>query len=83
MTISPPSDRTVHQPVPTGEFTAGLTAAGVPAELVAVLAELFDELRSGRNATPTDVRRATGRPPRSLADVLATAAADPAPAPGR
>jgi hypothetical protein len=48
----------------------------VPAEMVAVLTELFGKVLDGRNAHLTDgVRRALGRQPRDFADYARDAAA--------
>lgn len=53
-----------------------MTDAGLPGDLIAVLAELFAELRDGNNASATDdVERALGRPPGSFAEFAQAAAA--------
>jgi uncharacterized protein YbjT (DUF2867 family) len=48
-------------PISDRDFADGMAAAGVPGELVTVLAEVFAELRDGRNAPADGVRRALGR----------------------
>jgi uncharacterized protein YbjT (DUF2867 family) len=65
-----------YVPVPLDEFTAGLAAAGVPADVTALLAFLFGEVLDGRNAHVTDgVQQALGRPPRDFRDFARDAAA--------
>jgi uncharacterized protein YbjT (DUF2867 family) len=65
-----------YLPIDGRAFTAGMTDAGVPDDLVAVLAEVFDELRDGRNASTADgVERALGRPPRGFAEFARSVAA--------
>jgi uncharacterized protein YbjT (DUF2867 family) len=65
-----------YHPITSQDFTAGMTEAGLPSGLVAVLAEVFAELRSGRNASTADgVERALGRPPRDFAAFARTTAA--------
>ncbi len=55
---------------------AGLAAAGVPADIVALVTYLFGTVLDGRNAQVADgVMRALGRPPRSFADYAIRAAA--------
>jgi uncharacterized protein YbjT (DUF2867 family) len=62
--------------MPIAEFTAGLAAGGVPAEVVALMTHLFTEVLDGRNAAPADgVRRALGRPATDLSDAVRRAAA--------
>ncbi|WP_299953946.1 NAD(P)H-binding protein [uncultured Modestobacter sp.] len=57
--------------VPFAAYAAGLTAAGVPDDVVALMAHLFTEVLDGRNAAPTDgVQRALGRPATDLADAV-------------
>ncbi len=57
-------------------FAAGLAEAGVPADLTALLMELFTTVLDGRNEHVTDgVRRALGREPRDFADYARDAAA--------
>ncbi len=56
--------------------SAGLAAAGVPADIVALVTYLFGTVLDGRNAQVADgVMRALGRPPRSFADYAIRAAA--------
>jgi uncharacterized protein YbjT (DUF2867 family) len=63
-----------YDAIPAGAFTAGLSTAGLPGALVAVLDEVFAELRDGRNAAPADgVQRALGRPPRGFEEFARTA----------
>ncbi|HEY8479628.1 MAG TPA: NAD(P)H-binding protein [Spirillospora sp.] len=58
------------------EFTAGLTAEGLPADLADLLTYLFTTVLDGRNAHVCDgVRRVLGRPPRDFADFARDAAA--------
>lgn len=58
------------------QFTAGMAEDGLPADLVAVLIQVFADLREGGNASTTDgVERALGRPPRGMADFVRSAAA--------
>jgi uncharacterized protein YbjT (DUF2867 family) len=65
-----------YHPITSQEFTTGMTNAGLPGGLVAVLAEVFAELRDGRNAETADgVERALGRPPRNFAEFARSAAA--------
>lgn len=63
-------------PVSPEEYTSGLTAAGVPGEVIWLLDYLFTTVLDGRNAYLTDgIQQALGRPPRDFADyVRATAA---------
>ncbi len=61
-------------PISDRDFADGMAAAGVPGELVTVLAEVFAELRDGRNAPADGVRRALGRPPRDFAEYARDAA---------
>jgi hypothetical protein len=64
-----------YDAISSAAFTAGLSAAGLPGALVAVLDEVFAELRDGRNAGPADgVQRALGRPPRDFAEFARTTA---------
>jgi uncharacterized protein YbjT (DUF2867 family) len=63
-------------PITSREFTAVMTDTGLPGDLVAVLTEVFAELRDGRSASTTDgVERALGRPPRDFAEFARRAAA--------
>jgi uncharacterized protein YbjT (DUF2867 family) len=65
-----------YVPVSTGEFTAGLTGAGAPGDVVALLAYLFGEVLDGRNAYLSDgVQRALGREPRDFAEFARRTAA--------
>lgn len=65
-----------YLPISSQEFAVGMADAGTPGDLVAVLAEVFAELREGRNAnTAEGVERALGRPPGSFADYARDAAA--------
>jgi uncharacterized protein YbjT (DUF2867 family) len=75
--ISRATGRPVHVvPISPHDFADGMAAAGVPAELIAVLSEVFAELRDGRNATTADgVRRALGRPARDFGEYAREAAA--------
>ena len=57
-------------------FRQGLTAAGLPEDVVWVIDELFTRVLDGRNASLTDgVERGLGRPPRDFADFARGAAA--------
>lgn len=61
-----------HESVTADDLAARLVAQGVPAAYATVLAGLDDLVRSGSQAGVTDVvERLTGRPPRSLRQVLA------------
>lgn len=65
-----------YVPTTNHEFVAGMADSGIPDDLTAVLAEVFTELRDGRNAATTDgVERAIGRPPHSFAEFARNAAA--------
>lgn len=65
-----------YTPVPIDAWVAGMADAGVPDELVALLAYLFGEVLDGRNAQLSDgVQRALGREPRDFADFARDAAA--------
>jgi uncharacterized protein YbjT (DUF2867 family) len=65
----------VYLPVTPAEYREAALAAGVPAEEVEPLTELFTRVLDGRN-TPTtgDVERVLGRPARDFADYAAVAA---------
>ncbi len=66
----------VYVPVTAGEYREAALAAGVPAEEVEPLTELFTRVLDGRNAVATgDVERVLGRPARDFADYAAAAAA--------
>jgi hypothetical protein len=59
------------------EFAEQLAADGVPMDDALELAATFAEVLDGRNAATTDgVHEVLGRPARSFADFLRTAAAD-------
>jgi uncharacterized protein YbjT (DUF2867 family) len=65
-----------YAPVTAAEYRSAALAAGVPAEEVEPLTELFTRVLDGRNAAPTgDVERALGRPARDFAGYAAAAAA--------
>jgi uncharacterized protein YbjT (DUF2867 family) len=65
-----------YVPIPLGAFVASATADGVPADIVELLAYLFDEVLVESNAGVADgIRQALGREPRSFADYAADAAA--------
>jgi hypothetical protein len=65
-----------YVPVTIEEFVAGMAEAGVPGDVVELLAYLFSEIFDGRNEHVTDgVQRALGRPPRDFADFARDAAA--------
>ncbi|MCB7137645.1 NmrA family transcriptional regulator [Cellulosimicrobium marinum] len=56
-------------PIALDEFTAGLTAAGLPGDTVDLLRYLFTEVLDGRGAHVSDgVHRALGREPRDVAE---------------
>ncbi|PFG42714.1 uncharacterized protein YbjT (DUF2867 family) [Isoptericola jiangsuensis] len=57
-----------HVPITADGFTAGLAAAGIPDDLVALLRYLFTEVLDGRGSHVTDgVRAVLGREPRDFA----------------
>ncbi|MHA7132667.1 NAD(P)H-binding protein [Oerskovia turbata] len=57
------------QTITRDEFAAGLSAAGVPADIVDLTSYLFAEVLDGRNAhVAHGVREALGREPRDFAD---------------
>lgn len=57
-----------YRQVPAEAFAEGMAAAGVPADLVALLLELFTKVLDGRNAfLTTGVQELLGRPPRDFA----------------
>ena len=65
-----------YVPVSADEYREAALAAGVPAEEVEPLTELFTRVLDGRNAAATgDVERVLGRPARDFADYAAAAAA--------
>ena len=58
------------------DFEAGLAAAGLPEDLIALLLVLFTEVLDGRNAhVAGGVERALGRPARDFSDFARTVAA--------
>ena len=58
------------------EFAGGMAEAGVPAEMAALVMELFTTVLDGRNSHVTDgVRRALGREPRDFTEYARDAAA--------
>ena len=62
--------------IPMEAFTAAMTEAGEPAEVVDLTAYLFREVLDGRNESLADgVQRALGRRPRDFAEYARTAAA--------
>ena len=65
-----------YVPVSSEQFVAGLSEAGLLADVATFLADLFDEVLDGRNAHLTDdVRRALGREPRDFRDYARRTAA--------
>jgi uncharacterized protein YbjT (DUF2867 family) len=65
-----------YVPVSADEYAARLMAAGLPADDVAGLTELFTAVLDGRNASLADgVQRALGRPPRDFSTYARDAAA--------
>jgi uncharacterized protein YbjT (DUF2867 family) len=59
------------------EFRAGMAAAEVPEDIIALLEYLFGEVLDGRNAHTTDgVRQALGREPRDFRDYARRTAAE-------
>jgi uncharacterized protein YbjT (DUF2867 family) len=65
-----------YTPVPLDSYAAGLTAQGVPADMVALMRYLFGTVLDGRNSAPTDdVARVLGRPPRDFSHYVREAAA--------
>ena len=62
--------------IPLGDFTAGLTAAGLTKDEVSLVGYLFTTVLDGRNSSLTDgVQRALGRVPRDFAGYAAKTAA--------
>ncbi|MBD5788321.1 NAD(P)H-binding protein [Cellulosimicrobium terreum] len=56
-----------YDPITLDQFTGGLSAAGLPADVVDLMRYLFTEVLDGRGAHVTDgVRRALGRAPRDF-----------------
>jgi uncharacterized protein YbjT (DUF2867 family) len=65
-----------YVPITDEEFVAGLTDAGLPPDLVALLRFLFAEVLDGRNQHLADgVQQALGRPPRDFREFARDAAA--------
>jgi len=65
-----------YQPISLDAFVAGATADGVPAEIVSLLAYLYDEVLVESNAGVADgVRQVLGREPRAFADCARATAA--------
>ena len=65
----------VYLPVSAAEYREAALAAGVPAEEVEPLTDLFTRVLDGRNsATSGDVARVLGRPARDFADYAAATA---------
>ncbi len=57
-----------YRPISAEAFVAGLDAGGVPAEVAALMHELFTQVLDGRNSHLADgVRQALGREPRDFA----------------
>jgi uncharacterized protein YbjT (DUF2867 family) len=66
-----------YVPISEQDLATEMRKAGESAELVAILTEVFAELRDGRNASLGDgVNRALGRPPRDFATFARAAAAN-------
>ena len=60
-----------YQPISQEAFKSALTEQDVPADFVALLGYLFNEVLDGRNAHLTDgVQRALGRAPRDFTDYV-------------
>lgn len=68
--IAQATDREIaYAPITHKAFASALTEQDVPADFVALLSYLFNEVLDGRNAHLTDgVQRALGRAPRDFAD---------------
>lgn len=65
----------VYQPITHQQWRQGLEAAGLPADMVDLLAFLFRDVMDGRNASVQDgVQRALGRAPRDFAEYARNAA---------
>ena len=65
-----------YETIPMDAFAAGLSAQGLPNDVVDFMQYLFGEVLDGRNAYVTDgVQRAIGREPRDFADFAREAAA--------
>jgi uncharacterized protein YbjT (DUF2867 family) len=64
-----------YRTVPSAEFLGGLTADGMPPDIVELLDFLFTTVLDGRNAHLCDgVRQVLGRPPRDFAEYARSAA---------
>jgi uncharacterized protein YbjT (DUF2867 family) len=64
-----------YVPIPAEAFIAGLSADGVPADVVWLMNELFTQVLDGRNTPLADgVQRALGRPPRDFTAYASAAA---------
>lgn len=76
-TLSAASGRTIaYAPSTAAEFVADVALDGIPPEEAQPLAELFESILDGRNATvTTDLEIALGRPPRDFAAYAARTAA--------
>lgn len=65
-----------YRQVPLDDYTGALRAAGLPADVVDLLAYLFTDVLDGRNAVLADgVREALGRGPRDFRDFARATAA--------
>ena len=65
-----------YQQIPAADFAAGMEAAGIPADFIELVMELFTTVLDGRKANLADgVERALGRPPRDFADYARDTAA--------
>jgi hypothetical protein len=65
-----------YVPISLEAFVAGATADGVPAEIVELLAYLYDQVLVETNAGVADgVQQALGREPRAFADYARATAA--------
>jgi uncharacterized protein YbjT (DUF2867 family) len=75
--IGAASGRQLHYVhVDIDDYVAALSAAQVPADVVALIRYLFTDVLDGRNASVQDgVRRALNRPPRDFADYARVTAA--------
>jgi len=70
--IAQATDREIaYAPIPREAFASALSEQDVPADFVALLSYLFNEVLDGRNAHLTDgVQRALGRAPRDFTDYV-------------
>lgn len=65
-----------YTPIAAEDFAAGLTASGVPPDVIDLRVDLFDTVLDGRNAHVTDtVERVLGRPARTFTAYARTTAA--------